>query len=253
MGPGELEDIVTAYGESRVKRDIVIQDASGNFPMNLFEPNLKLFENGQIRNAVLKKKKGGTFIGINTDTEVANIPSIQGLAVVKAFIDAVEIRMDGFDSIREIQLYYTCPSCKKTMPLLDAKAAWIQCPTPDCQTQTRARKLNLQASTQVKFQDSEDREVWATIFPDVLGELLGKVTCAKEVDDCLKSLEDFTVLLRKNVIKAITFGEVSTNKDKDPSGTTSQKENQEVNPEESVDPSGKTDEKQNQEENQGSE
>lgn len=217
FGPNELEDIRTVYGETKVKRDIVLQDSTGNFPMQLFQSKLALFKDGgsyEIDGCLLKKLQGAIFIGIHAETNVKSIPPIQGLTTPTGFATAATVAIEYFQSIKDIKVFYTCPSCKKNMYSAESKAKWITCTTPDCNTESRVLGLDLQSCCDVKFV-VEEKEVWAHVFNDVLKKCLGKIVSVDQVNTYLKSLEDFRVVLLNQVVKDIIVG-----KDDDPPGTT---------------------------------
>ena len=184
--------------------------------MQLFETKLKYLEDGQcynLQNCLLKRIKGEMFIGLTSDFVINKILAIEGLSPVTGIDDSTTADGEGFHSIRYNQLFYICPSCRKPMPQTDEKALWIKCLTMDCPTEIRVKKLVLEARCEVLFDDG-GKEVWASIFPDVLTQLICKATSVQQVDDFLKSLENFIVTTRKNVVKDIKIGQDSSSKEK---------------------------------------
>ena len=205
FGLDEMEEVETVYGLTKVKRDIVVQDMTGTFAMQVFESKMKLFQDGEayhIENCLLKKIKGDIFIGLHAETSVTAIPRIQGLPEVTGLSRPSTVVVEAFDSIKDIKVYYQCPSCKKPIDVVDTQARWIVCLNPRCNAQNRVSKLRLFGSCDVKF-DVKDKEHWAHIFHDVMEKVVGKVVSESQIDSHLKSMENFKIVLFKDVIRDI--------------------------------------------------
>ena len=208
VGPDDLEDIVTTYGATKIKRDMMIKDASGEMNMQCFESKFKLFEDEcsyEMTHMLLRQYQGQIYISPSADTIITAIDKIPGLQKVDGSVFSASdiVKVECFDSIRNVRIYYICLNCKKPMTINDPKATWIRCTNPKCEnTETRVSKLTKRASAEVFFEVGESG-VWATIFPEIFDKLIGEVTSEEQVDTYLKSLENVKVVLRKNVIKDI--------------------------------------------------
>ena len=166
IGEEEPHVITTQYGQSRIKRDLELADATGSINFQVFENGLPLFTDGvsyKITHIKINKFLGNIHVGLTGDSQVSEIPTLEGVQKPKSKLRTVDV--DSFASIRNIKICLTCRSCKKDLiPSTERNVQKIQCTNFKCGAMCMIKKLRSRITAEVNIDLNENEDVWLTIL-----------------------------------------------------------------------------------------
>ena len=202
IGNDDMEEISTRFGPSRIKRDIHVQDTTGTMNMQMFENKLNEIKSGEffeIKCVALQQFRSNIYIGLTKDTLISPISKIEGLKEQEfPSSSSCEVVTDGFESIKNLKVFYYCKACKKQVAITDVNAEWEHC--TKCGAQSRVRRLNLRASVEVNFMVDDEKDMWAVIFPDVMDKICPKITSASALETSIKDVSYCRIMVKDDVV-----------------------------------------------------
>ena len=217
IGLDDFEEIVTQFGRAKIKRDVVVEDASGKLTMDVFENKLQKLKNGQcyqITHVQLKKYgQKPACLHLTADTRVIEIAAIKGLKKISTpTASTTRIEVDAFNSVRGVKVSSNCISCGKEIICEDPDATLVPC--HQCGASNRKAKLEekQKASAEVNF-DVNGEPFWATNSDPILTQLVGKVVTASELMNQQKLFVH--VDLDRALIKKLGDASAATGNDKE--------------------------------------
>lgn len=116
MGSEEPTPINTSYGPVAIKRDMFIEDNTGKINMQIFENKLDWFTHGKsykITSMTLNSFNHNIHVGLHRESNVTEITDIKNLPALIIDERKKQIRIDGFNSVKNAKVFFLCTGCKK--------------------------------------------------------------------------------------------------------------------------------------------
>ena len=206
MGTNNLDQITTANGFAAIKRDVYIQDETGFINLQIFENRLREFKQNcfyKITCAKPSSYRRNIYLSLTKNTVITSAAEIENLTAPNLFGDSTTYDIDGFDGFRNVKIFYNCKNCKKQMDILNVNDDWVVCGNLQCNAQIRSKKLKFNGSVEVNFEISEDEDMWATMYAEIVEQVCGKIRNTEQIQNCLKEIGNCNIVVNKGVIKEL--------------------------------------------------
>ena len=69
--------------------------------------------------------------------------------------------------------------------------------------QIRSKNLKFNGSVEVNFEISEDEDMWATMYVEIVEQVCGKIRNTEQIQNCLKKIGNCTTVVNKGVVKEL--------------------------------------------------
>ena len=200
MGSEELETFQSSFGTTRIKKDIIVEDSTGHIELRLYESQLSSgkFQNGKsqrMSHMALKVFQRKPYLGATRETTVEIVPDLNIQSTANQLLAGAinSLVATEFTGVRDLQIFNTCPSCKKKLNIIDETPLFVVDACGDATKKSRLKKKNY--SCVVEFVCKEELQL-AAIFSDTLEKTFPMENpTEKEIRDFFFSQENISLLL----------------------------------------------------------
>ena len=198
----------------KVKEDCVIEDATGNAILHIWDDLIDKVQNSKsytFKNLSVKSYSGNTMLGTTAwttfDEVQTELKQVKGPDLLEN--KEKKVTVQEFKFVDKLNIYFQCQikACNKKMPY-DINANIIKCPSCGATQKTKASKKAMSARL---CADVDGRETWFTAFTDVLKSLIDNKQesnlTSDQISEALLSAENVTMLVDgssnyvKNILK----------------------------------------------------
>lgn len=193
--------------KGHVKEDCVIEDATGQAQIDIWENLTDKLESGKaykLTNLTIKNYAGNTNLGTTVETtftqEDLQLEEMKGAKLLAELNNEEELIVKEFKFVDKVNVFLTCQikTCNKRMPYS------VGCVTAKCQScgTTQKVKFAKQGMSARLCTEVEGKDLWLTAFTDTMEQLKTKAGLSKdaksdEIADGILALEDIKLLIDK--------------------------------------------------------
>ena len=206
----KLVQLRATQKEAFVKEDCIIEDTTGSAMLHIWEPMSEQLESGttyDYKNLVVKHFQGTNHLSTSTSTSFSivdqQVEALKGPSLLECAEKKLKVK--EFKSVNKLDIYISCGNCKRKVTELSEKYA--KCHVCG----QRIENCTTDGSVQLLVDLPEDKEIWLTVFTDILETLLMKGSLAltsdsDSIEEYLLDLKDIELSYNstKNVITDIS-------------------------------------------------
>lgn len=185
-----------------VKEDCIIEDTTGSAMLHIWEPMSEQLKSGttyEFKNFVVKNFQGTNHLSTSTSTSFSVVDQQVEALKGPSLLECAEknLKVKEFKSVNKLDIYISCENCKRKVTELSEKYAKCHI----CGIRQRIENCTTDGSVQLLVDLPEDKEIWLTVFTDILETLLMKGNLALTSDS--DSIEEYLLALATIVLKIL--------------------------------------------------
>ena len=207
-GTSPYVTVNTRYGNSEIKEDCALEDTTGVINCKLWKSTDELTKSGQsykFTHMLLKRYRGKVYVVSTNKTTMEEIQQVVESTKGATYLSSqsVSLVIEEFSTVKNIERYYSCSSCKKKITIGTTKALCVKCAS--CSALCKVSRLSLSVCLDVEF-TYQNQPIWCSVFKSAIDGLIDVVNLSNdEIGHKVMLLQNIKITFdsTKNIISEI--------------------------------------------------